>query len=451
MTWPDTFEGGDLGDGRPATATDRPHDLQGLRQVVADRVAQKLAIYPQGGCSALDYGGTPRTPGVAVDTRALNRVIDYPAADMTVTVEAGITLSALREVLAKENQRLLIDAPYADQATLGAIYATNTSGPRRFGAGRPRDQILGVGFVTSDGELVRGGGRVVKNVAGYDFPRLLTGSMGTLGVIAEMTLKVRPRPEASVLVWARYKDTESLGLALEQLNTSATRPIAVELLNPFAANVVLGKIDLSAVLYGADVKRSEIPQGTHEWALVVGFEDNAASVSWQIDQLRKELRGQDLSTIEGAEAEPRWQALTGFQEMKLGPVTIVVNSKPSSVSRIAGSLNPDDWAIQAHAGSGIMRAHRIDSSVNQGTNYVWSLEDSADSMPPESLVQEIDRIRTVAVQDGGNLILSRCPTSWKGRLRVWGEPRHDWSISERVKQALDPLGVMNPGRFVGNI
>src|SRR6185312_5868323 len=124
----------------------------------------------------------------------------YPAADMTITVEAGITLAALGAVLAEQHQRLQIDAPDPDRATLGGVFATNTRGPRSFGLGRPRDQIIGVAFVTSDGELVKGGGRVVKNVAGYDFPRLLTGSLGTLGIIAQMTLKVRPMPEASELV-----------------------------------------------------------------------------------------------------------------------------------------------------------------------------------------------------------------------------------------------------------
>ena len=146
----------------------------------------------------------PGRPGVAIDTRSLGRVIDYPHADMTITVEAGITAAALRAVLAEQNQRLLIDVPQADRATLGGVFATNTSGPRRFGLGRPRDQIIGVSFVTSEGVVVKGGGRVVKNVAGYDFPKLLTGSMGTLGIITQMTLKVRPMPEASAIVWVPF-------------------------------------------------------------------------------------------------------------------------------------------------------------------------------------------------------------------------------------------------------
>ena len=163
--------------------------------------------------------------------RAISRLIDYPFADMTITVEAGMTLSALRAILAEQHQRVLVDAPDPERATLGGIYATNTSGPRRFAAGRPRDQIIGVSFVTSEGVVVKGGGRVVKNVAGYDFPKLLTGSMGTLGIITQLTLKVRPIPEASALVWVPFWNPKSLADTLDQLNTSGTRPVALEFLN----------------------------------------------------------------------------------------------------------------------------------------------------------------------------------------------------------------------------
>jgi glycolate oxidase FAD binding subunit len=417
VTWPDPPAGGPLGDGRYAHATDRPATVDDLRQAVTDRVAQGHAIYPQGGRTALDHGGPPGRPGVAVDTGSLDRVVDYPHADMTITVEAGITVAALGACLAAQGQRLLIDVPRPALATVGGVYATNTCGPRRFGAGRPRDQILGVAFVTSDGALVRGGGRVVKNVAGYDFPRLITGSMGTLGVITEVTLKVRPRPEASALAWATFDDASPLATVLEQLNTSGTRPIAVELLNPSAAQRVGEPLGLP----------------TGRWTVVVGFEDNLTSVAWQLDRLRTELARPALEIREGSEAEPLWSALTEFQAAEMGPVTALANLRPSGVPGFVAELDPGRWAVQAHAGNGIVRAHALGEP------------------DLDRLAAEIDRLRALSVRDGGNLALSRCPTRWKERLRVWGEPRADWAVCARVKQALDPLGVMNPGRFVGNI
>lgn len=416
MNWPDPPAAGPLGGGRYATDVDRPGTVDEARAAVLERAGRGEAVYPQGGRTALDYGGVPRTAGAILDTRGLGRVIDYPAADMTVTVEAGLTIGALAAVLDAEGQRLCVDAPRPGLATLGGVFATNTSGPRRFGAGRPRDQLIGVGFVTADGALVKGGGRVVKNVAGYDFPKLLTGSLGTLGVIVHLTLKVRPKPEASALVWAGVKDPARIGPALDRLNTSATRPMAVEVLNPPAAREVGGTVG-----------------DGQSWAIVVGFEDNAAAVAWQVGRLADEFIGFELTTAEGAEAARLWAALNEFPAAEHGPVSVLANLPPSAVAPFMGSLDPGRWASQAHAGNGIVRVHSL---VDVGL----------DGFGPE-----VDRLRAAAVRVGGNLVLTRCPPDWHARLRVWGEPRPDWIAAGRVKHALDPLGVMNPGRFVGTI
>ncbi|HZW34398.1 MAG TPA: FAD-binding oxidoreductase [Isosphaeraceae bacterium] len=413
-TWPDSPAGGALGDGRSALATCRPHDLDALCQVVRDRVALGHAIYPQGGCTALDYGGIPRRPGVAVDTRSLSQLIDYPFADMTITVAAGMTLSALRAILAEHQQRVLVDAPFPDRATLGGIYATNTTGSRRYGAGRPRDQIIGVSFVTAEGAVVKGGGRVVKNVAGYDFPKLLTGSMGTLGIITQMTLKVRPIPEAAAIAWIPFTSVQPLTDALDQLNTSGTRPIALDLLNPSAAGMIGQGLGLPG----------------DRAVLVLGFEDTVESVQWQIGRLTTELGRTDLTVVEGEPTAPLWDALTEFQARSLGPIGFVANVRPSSVATFSLALDPEKWSVQAHAGNGIVRGQALGERT---------LEEAAG---------EIDALRRSAVRDGGNLILARCPTEWKERLRVWGQPRPDWAIAERVRAALDPHGAMNPGRFV---
>jgi glycolate oxidase FAD binding subunit len=390
--------------------------LDELCQAVREYVKQGHAIYAQGGLTAIDYGDVPLRPGVAIDLRSLAQVVDYPHADMTVTVQAGITANALRAILAQQNQRLLIDVPQGDKATLGGVYATNTSGPRRLGLGRPRDQIIGVSFVTSEGVEVKGGGRVVKNVAGYDFPKLLTGSLGTLGIITQMTLKVRPIPVASVLAWMPAASLDAAGDALDALNVSGARPVALELLNRPAALEIGVPLSLPA----------------SHWVVVIGLEDNAASVRWQTDRLIAELGRPDVEVRRDAAAASLWSALIEQPAAAPGPVSCFASVRPSRVAHLLDQLDPARWSVQAHAGNGVVRLHALGE---------WSLQQAE---------EEIARLRARAVQDDGSLIVTRCPTSWKARCSVWGPPRPDWALAKRVKQALDPRGAMNPGRFVNN-
>ena len=152
----------------------------------------------------LDFGMPPARPGIALSTTALNQVIDYPARDLTITVQAGITMKELQATLAKENQWLPIDIP--ETATIGGAIACDVSGPRRYGYGTLRDYVIGITVVNDRGEETHAGGRVVKNVAGYDFMKLHTGALGTLGVITQVTLKVKPKPEALGLMTNSLSD-----------------------------------------------------------------------------------------------------------------------------------------------------------------------------------------------------------------------------------------------------
>ena len=312
------------------------------------------AIYPQGGGTAIDYGGIPRRPGVAVDIRCLDRLIDYPSADMTITVQAGMTLSALRAILAEQHQRLLVDAPDPDRATLGGIYATNTTGPRRFGAGRPRDQIIGVSFVTSEGAVVKGGGRVVKNVAGYDFPKLLTGSMGTLGIIAQLTLKVRPIPEASAIAWVPLRPARS---PPPSCSIGSIRPRPGP--SPWTCSTPRPP--------GRSARRSGFPANTRSSS--IGFEDNADSVRWQIDRLKSEVGRTDLMVVEGEQTLPALgRPSTVSRRSNTGPsASWQISARPSVAGFVEG-LDPGRWSVQAHAGNGIVRAHALGE---------WTLDEAA--------------------------------------------------------------------------
>src|SRR5207248_909399 len=183
------------------------------------------AIYPVGGGTLMHVGLPPERAGTIVDLRKLDAVVDYPARDMTITVQAGITVGRLRDILRAEHQRLPVDVPQAEVATLGGALAVNVSGPRRFGWGTFRDYVIGIRMVNDRGEEFKAGGRVVKNVAGYDICKLAVGSLGTLGIITEVTLKLRPLPEEQALaVIPCAGDPE---LILQRLQTIRTEPVCI--------------------------------------------------------------------------------------------------------------------------------------------------------------------------------------------------------------------------------
>jgi glycolate oxidase FAD binding subunit len=397
----------------------QPCDIAELGDTVGRASSDGLAIYPLGGRTMLDYGLPPTRKGIGVDLRGLNQVIDYPARDMTITVQAGITIAKLQELLATENQRLPIEVPQADRATLGGVIATNTSGPRRYGFGTLRDYIIGISIINDQGQEVKAGGRVVKNVAGYDMCKLYIGSLGTLGIITQVTLKLRPRPEEQALV-AIGCEPESVGLLLDRLHKSKTRPVCLELLNAAAVRGINHKVG------------GLLPETT--WVLVVGFEENNQAVCWQVKQLIKEYAPHysgELNAFASAMAEPLWQALIDFPALPERKLTFKANLLPSGTvmfCKQATTLSPN-LQIQAHAGNGIVIVHVVhDLSMDQAQAMMRKLVGWAGAAQ-------------------GNVIVQRCPAEWKKHLPVWGTPRDDEWLMRLVKEKLDPHNIFNPGKL----
>jgi glycolate oxidase FAD binding subunit len=379
----------------------RPASAAELCGLVKSAAATGQGVYPVGGRTMLDVGLPPIKPGIALDTTALNQVIDYPARDMTITVQAGITMARLQETLAAEGQWLPVDVPNPEHATLGGAIALNISGPRRFGYGTLRDYVIGISFVTDDGDEVKAGGRVVKNVAGYDLMKLQVGAVGTLGLITQLTLKVKPRPEASAVVHMHCAAAELTGI-LDRLHASRSRPVVV------------------------DVATDNSRTGS-EWALWVAFEEKAATVEWQIAALLDELKdapATDLAAERGAETVRRIEALVAAT-YPASPFVFKANVRPSQTAAFCNCAASIYVPVQAHALNGIVIGHSPDRMMKLMTGE--------------------------AEKCGGNIVIRRCPTSWKKDLPVWGRPTNDRELMRRVKQTLDPRNVFNPGRLFGDL
>ena len=358
-----------------------------LAQFVADNATNaKRPLLPIGGRSACRNATVDDAIEVQLDK--LNRVIDFPARDMTITVEAGIRMADLAKILKAENQRLPIDVPQAEQATLGGVIASNWSGPRRFGCGTMRDYVIGISAIDVTGRQFKAGGRVVKNVAGYDLCKLLVGSHGTLAIITQVTLKLRPCLETSSLVWMAFDSLKQIDAAVARVLNGATRPIAMEVLNSTAARTV----------------RPQTAAATSP-VLCVGFEGTERETQWQAETLITECRPfepRSEETLAGPAADPLWNALTDFP-IATTARTFKANCLPSQTLDLLQRATDLGISVKAHAGNGIVWGH-------------WPSGSSA-----------------TAQLEGMNE-----PRSWEdlGPSGVW---------MQRVKQQLDPLNLLKPG------
>jgi glycolate oxidase FAD binding subunit len=429
----------DFGEHQQVQVT-QPTSTAELGQAVRDAAAQGLAVFPLGGRTMLHLGYPPNKPGIGVDLRHLDQVIDYPARDMTITVQAGITIAKLQEILAKENQQLPVDVPFPDQATLGGAIAVNASGPRRYGYGTLRDYVIGTSFVNDEGQEVKAGGRVVKNVAGYDLMKLQIGALGTLGIVTQVTLKLRPKAEASRLLVLGWDESESPRL-LELLSRSATHPICFGLLDQGGSYIISNLVSGDRWSRGAPC----IGMARYSaWALVIGFEGNAQGVDWQVEQVSAEIT-RDLGyrpwICSPIEADGIMRALVDFPLLQDDTtLTFKANLLPGAVlesCKLQRTWQRDlksgqDFALSANAGSGIVISHAFGNlTLEQARAMLTKLQD--------------------AVGPDGNVVVTRCPSEWKRQLPIWGKPRDDYALMRRVKHALDPHGIFNPGRFVDGI
>lgn len=401
----------------------RPGSPAEVGDLVRQAASARQGLYPLGGRTTLSLGRPPQKPGLAVDLRGLDQVIDYPARDMTITVQAGITLARLQEVLGAENQRLPVDVPFPNQATLGGAMAANVSGLRRYGVGTLRDYVIGITTVNDEGQETRAGGRVVKNVAGYDLCKLHIGALGTLGIITQATLKVRPRAEQQALVFLGCS-TEQLELVLNRLDGSRTRPVCLEVLNRQAA---------AQLQRQPGVSFEEAP-----WMVVVGFEDNHEATTWEIQQLSQEMNEASVTfsgPLKGPEFLPALQAMVDLPGLADSCLTFKANLLPSATAAFCRLAEGQGGQVllQAHAGNGIVVGHVLDPlSLEQAQVLVQSLQG-------------------FAVSAQGNLVLWRCPPSWKTTLPVWGKAREDARIMRNIKEKFDPGWIFNPGRFIEGI
>jgi glycolate oxidase FAD binding subunit len=409
-----------------------------MAAALRDAAGTRTAVYPIGGGTSLSYGMRPDRPGLGLLTTGLNRIVDYPAGDLTITVEAGLPVAELNRRLTNKRQCLPIDVPRSDIATIGGVVTTNTFGPRCYGYGTIRDYLIGVRAIDGRGEIFSGGGRVVKNAAGYNIPRLLAGSLGTIGVVTQVTLMVRPRPEGLAFVVCDVSDFDTAECLLASLSRSQTLPVVVELL------------------------AGQLPPGG-PWAatpqdaaarMIVGFDGGQAEVEWMTGRLLKEWGSAEdasLTTLMGEDAERLGDWLAEI------PNDIQIHVLPSAVVPLLEEIveQVPGVSIQAHAGNGVVGLRigqrEADSHIlPEHKSGQPSAEVAEEPEPPIDGFAEIvrEKLRPAAVAAGGVLTVLACPENVElTSLDIWGPAGSGTTVMRTIQEQFDPAGILNPGRF----
>ena len=382
-----------------------PSSINEICEVIKLAASEGWTIIPAGNGSWLDVGNPLTSANIILSTSKLNQLIDHEPADLVASAQAGITLSAFNEQLNRGGQWLPLDPPDNGQATLGGVVATSQSGAQCFAYGSPRTFVIGMKVVLADGRMRKFGGRVVKNVAGYDLCKLFTGSFGTLGVICELTFKLRPRPANETTIRARGSFA-AVFTAAWSIYKASLFPVAIELLST----------DVASTITVANAS----PDGVE---LLVRFAGIEETVRQQIESAMAMMKDASLSSVEILEDDRSvWANLQQISRAAVDRVCYRSLVKPAQLHALLSTINSESsW----HAG------------VAEGRINVMGTE-----LSPKSLLA----LRTRVEEVGGSLVIDESPPEIKSEIGAWGRlPAPD--LMKRIKQQLDPSGLFSPGRF----
>ncbi|PZV26270.1 MAG: FAD-binding oxidoreductase [Snowella sp.] len=385
-----------------------PSTVEDLSHIVSYATEMKSSMLLCGNGSKLGWGGLVKQADFVLSTQKLNRILDHAIADLTVTVEAGVKLTDLQAFLKPHRQFLPIDPSYPEQATIGGIVATADSGSWRQRYGGIRDLVLGCSIVRWDGKIAKAGGKVVKNVAGYDLMKLFTGSYGTLGVLTQVTFRLYPLPEDSKTLLLTG-DAQALSQACQDLLKSGLAPTSADVLS---CNL-MRSLELGNNL-----------------GLLVRFQNIAESVTEQVDQLQALGQKLGLSIAEfTAESEASlWQSLKNQMMPHFNPDLVTCKIGVMS-NQIVNFLQESPGLAQIHLASGLGRL----------------------VLTTDSEIEQLSKMRSVCERDRGFLTILEAPKNIKEKHEPWGYQGNALNLMKSLKTKFDPYNIFNSGCFVGEI
>jgi len=386
-------------------------------------------------------GQTPSRVDLVLSVQCLQRQLAYEPADLTMTVQAGMRFCDLQHTLGGHGQFLALDPPVTTTTTLGGVVATNVSGPRRLLYGTARDVLLGLAVMTIDGKRTKAGGRVVKNVTGYDLNKLYIGSLGTLAILVELTCKLHPLPPGERTLGIGCASQADLAPMLQTILQLPLRLNSLELLNASACERLASHADLSLVETG--------------YMLIARVEGTPAVTQSQAQRLTEALRHLPLTrpasvhAWSAVEQERLWSSLGELTRGASGPdaasdsmvvkVSLLMSALPAFCQDVqeTAALFDTAWSLVAHAGSGIA--------------YVCIPVPDPAAPDVEQLLAYLQALEGCVARCQGRRVVERAPVAVKQQCQVWGSPGDDFALMRAIKASFDPQHRLNPGRFLGGL
>ncbi|AHY47545.1 FAD/FMN-containing dehydrogenase [Rubrobacter radiotolerans] len=404
---------------REATEEDRIDGVQphvvvepGTEEEVAEVLkfarSEGVSVAPRGGGTKMGWGNIPAAAEIVLDMRRMGEIVEHVPGDQVVRVQAGAKLSYVQQSLFRSNQMIALDPPSKlRDATVGGIIATNDSGPRRYKYNTTRDLIIGARIVLADGTISKSGGKVVKNVAGYDLGKLFTGSLGTLGVIVSANFRLHPLPEAA-------------------------RTVAVEVETPKAAR------DAMMALWHSQVEAS---------AIELHWGREAKLVSALLESIPEGVEAKEEQTRLLFRPFGEVRSLTDEEYDDLGPYTRPDGSGGEVVIKAAAPPAELDGLIEVLENATERRGIEADLRGHAASGIVFSgLVGEEDAV-----VEAVEEAREILVRRGGSLVVREAPVSFKRRVDAWGPAGDYLELTRRVKEKFDAAGTLNPGRYLGGM
>ena len=394
-----------------------PNSVEALSETVRQCSTERTPFAPIGSGSKFAWGPSlVRESLILISTTRLDQVIDHAVGDLTVTVQAGMKFGELQAQLKKAGQCVAIDPSYEDRATVGGIVATGDSGALRHRYNSVRDMVLGVELVRSDGERVKAGGRVVKNVAGYDLMKLLTGSYGTLGIMTQVTLRLYPLQESSQTVFLAG-GASAVAAVMQALLNSGLTPTAIDLLSA----TVCEKLDLYEKLDSSAATGIAI-------GLLVRFQGLTESVTEQVKRLRTLGQSQGLMTSVPSDEDQLWQ--------RLGQVLTIDDSANRVLCK---------WAVRS--AETVATLSHLQEKFPESCARFHGGGGLGQVQFPSVTAADLLALRSFVEARGGFLTVLEAPDEMKRSLEVWGYQGNGLGWMRSIKQQFDPQGLLSPGRL----